>query len=260
MEANGKAVLYARVSTDDGRQDTTNQVDILRDMAQRLGLKITKEYVDHASGGTGDREAFQEMFKDLKNKPGTTLLFFSLDRLTREGATATLNYLEKLTEWNVIYRSATEGWLDSAGPFKEAIISIMATLAKMEKIKIGERTRAGLARVKKEGTRSGKPIGRAPVMVDLELARELVKTEGSIAAAARKMGLREGTLRTKLNGRWVKKPAAMWSEPVRGGISEDGIFMEDSLGEVVIRYDRTTGIPHCLNHQVTLEECRGRHI
>lgn len=259
----GKCVTYSRVSTDDGRQHTENQVEILRDMAARLNLEIQREYVDHATGGNSDRPEFQRLLKDSqKFRPGqVTLLFFALDRLTREGALKTLEYLNGFDKAGVAYISATEPFLDSAGPFKDAIISIMATLAKQEKARIGERTRAGLARVRREGSRSGKPIGRPVIQIDVALARQMREDMGmSVAAIARKMNVPVTTLKAKLNGKWVKKLPPIWSEPVSGRISEDGFFLEEETGDVVIRYDRVTGKPHCLNHKVELDVCRGKHV
>jgi DNA invertase Pin-like site-specific DNA recombinase len=50
------------------------------------------------------------------------LLFWSLDRLSREGTVETLNHLQRLTSYGVNYRSFTEQYLDSTGIFKEAVI------------------------------------------------------------------------------------------------------------------------------------------
>jgi DNA invertase Pin-like site-specific DNA recombinase len=55
-----------------------------------------------------------------------------LDRLTREGTRATLNYLQRLESKGVGYVSYQEQWLDSTGPFKNVMISMFATLAKQE--------------------------------------------------------------------------------------------------------------------------------
>jgi DNA invertase Pin-like site-specific DNA recombinase len=41
-------------------------------------------------------------------------------------------------------RSFTEQYFDSCGSFRDAVISIAATLAKQERLKISERTMAGL--------------------------------------------------------------------------------------------------------------------
>jgi DNA invertase Pin-like site-specific DNA recombinase len=257
-----KAILYLRVSTDDGRQTTENQIPILRDMAQRANLEVVQEYTDNITGSVSDRPAFNQMWKDLeKVKPGTTtLLVYSLDRLSREGALKTLEYLERLRKQGVGYRFFVENYLNTDNPLNDVFVAFMATIAKIEREKIGQRTKAGLARAKKHGTRSGKAIGRPELHVDLPLIRQRIADGETIASVARSMGLKETTLRTKLNGRWVKKPEAVWSEPVRGKCEgPEGIFTEDPAGEVVIRYDRTTGKPHCLNHQVELDVCREKH-
>ena len=56
------------------------------------------------------------------------LLFWSLDRLSREGTVETLNHLQRLTGYGVNYRSFTEQYLDSTGIFKEAVIGILAAV------------------------------------------------------------------------------------------------------------------------------------
>lgn len=257
--ANVKGVIYARVSTAKGEQDPDNQLNILRDWAQRLGLPVAQEYVDYQSGGTGDRPEFQRMFADMKKaKPGTVLLFWSLDRFTREGTLATLTYLNTLEKCGVAYKSNTEGWLDSAGPFKDVIIAMLATLAKQEKIRIGERTRAGMARVKLEGSRSGKPIGRPAAEMDLERARVLLR-DHSMRETAEILGVPKSTLLTKLNGRTQKKLEPIWSEPVFGKV-RDGVFQEEAGGDVVLRYNRRDQKAYCINHQVEWVNCMEKHI
>jgi DNA invertase Pin-like site-specific DNA recombinase len=54
-------------------------------------------------------------------------------------------------------RSYTEQYLDSTGIFKDAVISIMATIAKQENLRRSERIMAGLARAKRNGSRLGRP-------------------------------------------------------------------------------------------------------
>jgi DNA invertase Pin-like site-specific DNA recombinase len=71
------------------------------------------------------------------------LLFWSLDRLRREGTVATLSHLQRLHQYGVGYRSYTEQYLDSTGIFKEAVIGILAAVAPQERIRLSERTVAG---------------------------------------------------------------------------------------------------------------------
>ncbi|HEY4053386.1 MAG TPA: hypothetical protein VGL74_06580 [Terriglobales bacterium] len=55
-------------------------------------------------------------------------------------------------------RSYTEQYLDSTGIFKDAVISIIATIAKQENIRRSERIMAGLARAKRNGSRLERPL------------------------------------------------------------------------------------------------------
>ena len=161
-----RCALYARVSTKDKGQDTENQLAQLREFAIRNGWQIAFEFCDTVSGGTSDRAEFQKMFQAASRREFDILLFWSLDRLSREGAFETLQHLQRLTAAGVAWRSFTEQYLDSTGIFREAVISILAVVAKQEKIRISERVRAGLTTARNKGKRLGRPrvfISRARV-------------------------------------------------------------------------------------------------
>jgi DNA invertase Pin-like site-specific DNA recombinase len=151
------AAIYARVSTKDGRQDTENQLRQLRAFAETQGWTVVHEYVDRAGGKRGDREQLQKMFAAAARREFDCLLFWSLDRLSREGTVETLNHLQRLTCYGVNYRSFTEQFLDSTGMFKEAVIGILAAVAKQERVRLSERTIAGLQRARAQGRVGGRP-------------------------------------------------------------------------------------------------------
>ena len=152
-----KVALYSRVSTRNNGQDTENQLRELRRYCRAQGWRIYDEYIDHASGKRGDREEFQRLFEDAHKRHFDQVLFWALDRFSREGVLETLKHLERLTHYGVGWKSYTEQYLDSAGIFKDAIVSIMATLAKQERVKISERTIAGLERARAQGKKLGRP-------------------------------------------------------------------------------------------------------
>ena len=152
-----RAAIYARVSTKDGRQDAENQVRQLKTFAETQGWNVVHEYVDRTSGKLSDREQFQEMFAAASRREFDCLLFWSLDRLSREGTVVTLNHLQRLTGYGVNYRSFTEQYLDSTGLFKEAVIGILAAVAKQERVRLSERTVAGLQRARAQGRVGGRP-------------------------------------------------------------------------------------------------------
>jgi DNA invertase Pin-like site-specific DNA recombinase len=168
-----KAALYSRVSTRDKGQEVANQIVQLRDLCAAQGWAVAKEYEDHETGSRADRPHFRQMLKDASARKFDVLVFWALDRLTREGTLATLKHLEVLEKLGVRWRSLTEPWIDSAGPFRDVVISLLASLAKQEQTRISERVRAGLNRAKVGGTKSGRPIGRPTAVFRRDLVPEL---------------------------------------------------------------------------------------
>ena len=152
-----QCALYARVSTKDKGQDTENQLVQLRQFCQLQGWAIVHEYVDHATGKNSDRAEFKRLFQDASQGKFNMVLFWSLDRFSREGVLETLNHLNRLTAARVNWRSFTEQYLDSCGIFKDAVLSILAVVAKQERIRISERTLAGLETARSKGKTLGRP-------------------------------------------------------------------------------------------------------
>jgi DNA invertase Pin-like site-specific DNA recombinase len=197
-----KSAIYARVSTKDGRQDSENQLRQLREFAATQGWTIIHEYVDKASGKRGDRDQFLKMFAAASRREFDVLLFWSLDRLSREGVVETLNYLQRLTGYGVNYRSFTEQYLDSTGIFKEAVIGILAAVAKQERVRLSERTIAGLERARAQGRIGGRPrVDDDPARV--KKIHELRAQGLSIRKIAAAMKLANGTV-----AKLVKQAAA----------------------------------------------------
>jgi len=152
-----KAVIYVRVSTD--KQEAENQLQQLRPFCKRAGYDIVGEYLDIKSGQSDNRPAFDKMFKDAHKRKFDLVVFWSLDRFSRSGTLFTLQKLDELANIGVGWESYTEQHFRSTGPFKDVLISIMATIAKIERDRISERTKAGLERARKEGKRIGRPKG-----------------------------------------------------------------------------------------------------
>jgi DNA invertase Pin-like site-specific DNA recombinase len=190
-----RVAIYARVSTD--RQETENQLAQLRDFCAKQSWEISKEFIDCESGGKSDRPEFQAMFRDASQRKFDLCLFWALDRLSREGALETLQHLSRLTGYGVNYRSFSEPYFDSCGIFKEAIIAIMATLAKQERIRLSERTKAGLQRARLLGKR----LGRRPVSVNRAEVSRLRNSGLSYSAISRQLKISVGTAHNLVHGR-----------------------------------------------------------
>jgi DNA invertase Pin-like site-specific DNA recombinase len=174
-----RVALYARVSTNDGRQETKNQLLQLRQHCRRQGWKLIREYVDEKSGGTARRPQFQRMFRDARTREFDLILFWALDRFSREGTLETLQHLEKLNSFGVDWKSLTEEYVDSCGVFRDAIIGIIAAIAKQERVRRSERATAAIERLRKQGKTDH--LGRPRRVVDREAIRQK-RAEGAPVA------------------------------------------------------------------------------
>src|SRR5207248_10778970 len=95
-----RIAIYARVSTD--KQDNGNQLDQLRDFACKQGWEIVAEHVDTVTGsGKKNRPQFDAMMLAASQRRFDLLLFWALDRLSREGIVKMIGYLEQLRTWGV---------------------------------------------------------------------------------------------------------------------------------------------------------------
>ena len=193
---NIRVAIYARVSTKDKGQEVENQLRQLREFSILQEWTNVREYVDHESGSTNERAEFQAMFSDASQRKFDVLLFWALDRLSREGVLETLQHLSRLTAFGVGYRSFTEQYFDSCGIFKDAVIAIIATVAKQERVRISQRVRAGLdlARAK------GRSLGRPRAVVDsLQIAT--LRCHGrSWSEIVRETGVSKGTAQRAVRG------------------------------------------------------------
>jgi DNA invertase Pin-like site-specific DNA recombinase len=183
--------IYTRCSTKGKGQDAANQADQLRSYCQRMGYSIFREYTDYESGGTSNRTEFIQMFADARKRQFDLDLFWSLDRFSREGTRATINLLQQLEDCGVQFRSYTEQYLDSSGVFKDVIVSLLATLARQEKIRCGERVKAGLDRARSEGRVGGRPR----IQQEKVDAIATLRAKGlSLRKIAKEIGIHHGTV------------------------------------------------------------------
>ena len=155
-EAPVRTAIYARVSTSQG-QDTENQLIQLREYCTRQGWRITQEYIDQASGKTSDRDAFKRLFEDASRRMFDLVLVWSLDRFSREGVLETFEHVRRLTTYGVAFESFSEQHFRTTGPAGELMLAIAAWIAKQERIRISDRTKAGLARARRLGKVPGRP-------------------------------------------------------------------------------------------------------
>ncbi len=186
-----RVVLYTRLSPNPDKKDTINQERTLKEFIDRnSGWELVHTYTDiHVSGSIKgkDRPKFQAMMLAASQKQFDVVLFWAIDRFSREGLLPTLKYLEVLESYGVSYKSYTEPYIDSVGPFKDIFLSIATTFAKLERSRLIERTKAGIetARLK------GKILGRPSALVKSKKRKNPVRVEEVIKMHEEGKSLRE---------------------------------------------------------------------
>jgi len=209
-----RAAYYLRVSTEG--QELGNQRAEIAPFVERRGWELVYGFEDIVSGGKTEkgRPGFAAMLKGAHQRKFDILVFWALDRLTREGTRATLNYLQRLESKGVGYVSYQEQWLDSTGPFKDVLIAMFATLAKQERVRISERTIAGLKVARAKGKRLGRPpLSKETIQTVLSL-----KQEAGIGARkiAKNTAIPLGTVSAILS-RWWRPNSTLETLPDEGG-------------------------------------------
>jgi len=197
-----KAAIYARVSTPD--QHLENQVLDLRKLAAQRGFELVRQYSDKGiSGSKAKRAGLEAMLADARRGEFSVLLVAAFDRIAR----STKNFLEIVDELhalNIEFISAREA-IDTSGPMGRMFITMVGSIAELERSLIVERIKAGMRRAKIEGRR----LGRAPLDVDRDaLVRDRLSGM-SLTDVAKKYGIsRASVVRVVRNAKQQEMVAA----------------------------------------------------
>lgn len=187
------AAIYARVSTRD--QDHAMQLDELRAMAAARGWQA-EEYVDTGSGSSRDLPERSRMLEAVRRGKVSAVLVWRFDRFARS-TQQLVDAMEEFRSRGVEFVSLREG-IDTTTPAGRFAFTVFAGIAEFEREIIRERVKAGLDTAKQNGTRSGRPIGRPRVHVDVEEAELLLAQGGSWSSVAEKMGVPRTTLKRRV--------------------------------------------------------------
>ncbi len=179
-----RVAIYGRVSTEDKRQDPENQLRELRAWCVNSDHTIAEEYVEYESGrkGADKRKQFAALFDDAAKRKFDCVVFWALDRDSREGMAQTIVHLQRLTSYGVSFHSYTEPHLATDNELvRNILLALLSSLAKVEAQKINERTKAGMARAKAKGTRIGRP--KLGIEFRQKIAQRAAKGETAYAIA-----------------------------------------------------------------------------
>ena len=174
-----RCYIYTRVSTElqiDG-YSLEAQKERLKREAKHRGMQIVGEYSDEGKSGKNinGRPEFKQMLADIKSSKDDVdyVLVFKLSRFGRNAAD-TLNSLQYMEDYGVNLLCVEDG-IDSAGAAGKLIISVLASVAEIERSNIQEQTMAGRKQKARDGKWNGgfAPYGYKLVAKDGEKSKVL---------------------------------------------------------------------------------------
>jgi DNA invertase Pin-like site-specific DNA recombinase len=185
-----RAAIYVRVSTD--RQTVENQLRELRQIAERRGWEVVKEYDDagiSGSKGRNDRPGLDEMLKDAQRRRFDVVMAWAIDRLGRSliDLLGTIQQLESCGVDLYLDQQA----IDTTTPTGRLMFQITGAFAEFERSMIRQRIRAGL----KRAVEAGKQLGRPKIDPALEKRIQTQLRAGKgILATAKALGVGTSTV------------------------------------------------------------------
>ena len=169
-----RVALYTRVSTD--KQDHTNQVLELREVALRRDWTIVAEHVDDGVSGTKGRDkrpGLDTILKAATRGRIDCVAVWSTDRLSRS-LTDLLSTLGTLQSARCDLYVHSQG-VDTSTPGGKALFQMMGVFAELERSLIQERVHAGLNRARAQG----KTLGRPPLPLATRDAARALRAQGA---------------------------------------------------------------------------------
>lgn len=173
------AVIYTRVSTED--QNTSRQVNELREYASANGIEISGEFSDTISGGVAadDRPSFSKMIDHMKANQIKLILVSEFSRIGRDEVD-TLLLIRKFIEMGVAVWELTgkSFVVDESGEMNgenRLVLAIKSIFASGEREKLKSRVKSGL----KDAVRKGHYITQRPLGYDVKDSKLILNAEAA---------------------------------------------------------------------------------
>jgi DNA invertase Pin-like site-specific DNA recombinase len=195
-----KLFAYYRVSTDD--QNLGSQEHACRNWIESLpDCEIVEEFSDFAeSGANNEREALKHMLNRLNEVDG--IVVFDETRLARDFEKGMMILFQFERMQKRIYIASNHEILNSLSDSEVLVYTIKQWASAMERKKINERIRAGLAKARANGVKLGRPRAKINWKYYDEL---LLQLKNNKSACARVMKIAPQTLFRKLKERKEKE-------------------------------------------------------
>ena len=148
-----KVAIYVRVST--RKQDETNQLPYLREIAKNRGYEVYREYSDEASARDSNRPGWKDLMGDASKHMFDAILVTKLDRVMRSLVQLNIT-MSNLQIYGVKLICADIGELDCSTPMGKVQMQIIGAIAEWEREIIVQRTKEGIEARKAKGIHMGR--------------------------------------------------------------------------------------------------------
>ncbi len=177
-----QSVIYARVSSMGGRQNTERQVRDLQAYADHEGYEVSKVFEDHISGAkrNQDRPILCECMEYCITNHIGILLISELSRLGRkvDEVLENVKYC-KDHHLNIYFQKENLAIFNPDGsenPFLTIMIAVLGTCAQLEREAIYYRLQSGREKYIADGGKVGRKVGyRKPMETKEEEYREVIR-------------------------------------------------------------------------------------
>ena len=152
---NRKAVIYSRVSTND--QTISNQLKVLREVAEKRGLEVVREISDEGiSGAKGrdERQGFDELIKGSVKNEWDIILVWDVSRLGRS-LKHLVSFLEDIQSAHCDMYIHQSG-IDTSTASGKMMFGMLSVFSEFERSMIRERVIAGQQRAVANGVKLGR--------------------------------------------------------------------------------------------------------
>lgn len=154
LDKNISYAVYLRVSTDmQGEESLDRQELRCQQYADLNELVITKTIKDIKSGGTDQREGFQNLLTLIESGEIKGVLVYQLSRLTRSLKTL-LEFIQLLNEKDIAFVSVKDK-IDTSSPTGRMFLKLTGLLAEFEREQISERVKDSMYSMVKKAETSG---------------------------------------------------------------------------------------------------------
>ena len=159
------AVIYARVSSANDRQDTTRQIEDLKRFANSQNIEVISIFEEHISGAkkNEERQVLTDCLQFCIKKNVDYLLLSELSRLGR-------STLQELKSLDMLHESKVSVYIQNLGlytlqpngevnPIASIMVTVLAEMANIERSNITYRLNSGRANYIAKGGKLGRKQG-----------------------------------------------------------------------------------------------------